>query len=62
MPYLQENRVRSYWNGEKTGKKTHPRYSLTIPTKIVEFMSWKRGDELEFKLENGKVVLRRKGD
>jgi AbrB family looped-hinge helix DNA binding protein len=60
MPYIQANRTRAYRNGEKTGRKFHPCYSITIPRRVVEFMGWKKGDELEFKLEGGKVVLRRK--
>ncbi|MFX0202874.1 MAG: AbrB/MazE/SpoVT family DNA-binding domain-containing protein [Candidatus Hodarchaeota archaeon] len=60
MPYIQENRTRSYWNGEKIGKKAHSRFSITIPREIVKFMGWKRGDELEFKLEKRKVVLRKR--
>jgi AbrB family looped-hinge helix DNA binding protein len=60
MPYIQENRTRRYINGKKAGKKLHSRFSITIPANIVSFMGWKKGDEVEFKLEDGKVVLKRK--
>ena len=35
-------------------------YSITIPNNIMTFMSWKKGDEVEFRLEGGNVVLKRK--
>jgi hypothetical protein len=60
MPYIQENKVCGYKNGSPARKK-HPHFSVTIPRHIIEFMGWKKGDEVEFKLEGGKVVLRRKG-
>jgi len=59
MPYIQENKVCGYRNGNPA-KKKHSRFSITIPQSIAKFMGWKKGDELEFKLEKGKVVLRRK--
>jgi bifunctional DNA-binding transcriptional regulator/antitoxin component of YhaV-PrlF toxin-antitoxin module len=59
MPYIQENKTRDYWNGEKVGKKSHSRFSITIPRRIVEFMDWKKGDELVFKLDGKRVFLRK---
>ena len=60
MPYIQENKVQGYWNGKKVGKKSHSRFSITIPKEIIKSMGWKKGDELEFKLEGKKVLLRKK--
>jgi len=60
MSYIQENRTRVCWNGKKKRKKSHSHFSITIPKEIVNIMSWKKGDELKFKLEGNKVVLRRK--
>lgn len=34
--------------------------SVIIPKSLFDALDWKKGDELEFKLENGKVVLRKK--
>ena len=57
MPFIQENRTRAYWNGEKRGKKSHSHFSITIPHSVVEFMGWKKGDELKFMFKDGEVVL-----
>jgi len=59
MPYIQENKVTSYWDGKKVGKKSHPRFSITIPRKIIDTMGWKKGDELKFELEGKKVFLKK---
>jgi len=59
MPYIQENKTRAYWNGEKRGKKYHSRFSITIPREIIKFMGWNKGDELKFLLKEGEVVLRK---
>ena len=59
MPYIQENKVCGYRNGSPA-KKKHSRFSITIPKEIVKFMGWKKGDELEFRLEGRKIVLKRK--
>ena len=60
MPYIQENKTTVYSFEGKKNRKMHSRYSITIPRNIATFMAWKKGDELEFKLEGGKVVLNRK--
>jgi formylmethanofuran dehydrogenase subunit D len=62
MPFIQANETTNYsFEGRKL-KKRYFRYSITIPNNILAFMSWKKGDEIEFKLESGKVVLKRKED
>jgi len=53
MPFIQKSRTR-------INNKDYFKFSLVIPRNILEFMDWKGGDELEFKLQKGKVVLRRK--
>jgi AbrB family looped-hinge helix DNA binding protein len=32
---------------------------VVIPKALIDALGWKKGDELEFKLENGKVFLRK---
>lgn len=59
MPYIQENKVCGYSQGRPARKK-HSRFSITIPRSVVNLMGWQKGDEVEFKLANGKVVLKRK--
>jgi len=60
MPYIQEMKTRSYWNVKPSGKKSHSTFFVTIPKALVEALGWKKGDEVEFKLEKENVVLRRK--
>lgn len=59
MPVIQANQTTNY--SQKGGKlKTrHFRYSITIPNSIMTFMGWKKGDEIDFKLVNGQVLLKR---
>ena len=44
------------------GRKMKKYYtcSVIIPKSLFDALEWKKGDELEFKLEGKKVVLRRK--
>jgi len=51
MPYIQVNKT-----GNVGGKRSD-RYSITIPKVIVNLMNWEKGDELEFKLVEGKVTI-----
>ena len=60
MPYIQENKTTVNSFEEKKNRKMHSRYSITIPKNIATFMAWKKGDEVEFTLEGGKVVLKKK--
>ena len=60
MPYIQENRVKSYWNGKRVGKKDHIRHSITIPKDIIEHMKWKKGDEIKFIVVDGKHIFLKK--
>lgn len=32
-------------------------YIITLPKQLVDLKSWEKGQELEFKLENGEIVL-----
>jgi len=54
-------KTRSYWNGKPSGKKSHSTFFVTIPKALVEALGWKKGDEVEFKLEDGKGGLEKKG-
>ncbi|MHA2248034.1 MAG: hypothetical protein ACXADY_24010 [Candidatus Hodarchaeales archaeon] len=49
MPKLQEV--------YKKNQPDHPSYFIYIPTAIVKFKGWKKGDRLEFKEDNGKVLI-----
>jgi len=40
--------------------KEYWKHFVIIPKVLIDALGWKKGDELEFKLEGGKVVLRRK--
>jgi formylmethanofuran dehydrogenase subunit D len=60
MPYIKEMKTRSYWNGKPSGKKSHSTFFVTIPKALVEALGWKKGFEVEFKIKNGKVILRSK--
>ena len=51
MPYIQVNKTGS------SGYEKHKRFSITIPKEIVKFMDWKKGDELEFRLVKGNVII-----
>jgi bifunctional DNA-binding transcriptional regulator/antitoxin component of YhaV-PrlF toxin-antitoxin module len=46
MPRIQESQT-----------KTGPVLTITIPRAIAKFKGWKKGDRLEFKEDNGKVLL-----
>lgn len=39
--------------------ESNKQYKLTLPKALVEAMGWKKGDELEFRLYDGKVMLRK---
>ena len=45
-------------NGRK--KKEYYIFSVIIPKSLFDVLQWKKGDELEFRLEGKKVVLRKK--
>lgn len=40
--------------------KKYYRCSVIIPKSLFDALEWKKGDELEFKLEGKKVLLRKK--
>jgi AbrB family looped-hinge helix DNA binding protein len=57
-------RIQAFKGGNKlaTGKrgKEYWKHFVIIPKVLINALGWKKGDELEFKLEGGKVLLRRK--
>lgn len=58
MPIIQANETTNYSQKGGTLKRKHFRYSITVPNSMMTFMGWKKGDELEFKLVNGQVILK----
>jgi len=59
MVYIQAFRgSNKHANGRKG--KEYWRHFVVIPKALVDALGWKKGDEVEFKLENGRVILRRK--
>jgi len=61
MPYIQKNQTTIYSLEGRKYRKMHSRYSITIPSNIMKFLGWEKGDELEFRLEDAKVVLKKRG-
>lgn len=43
---------------QKTNKE---QYLLTIPKTLVDILNWKDKDEIEFVLDKGNVVIKKKG-
>lgn len=60
MPVIQANQTTNYSQKGGKLKRKYIRYSVTVPNSIMTFMGWKKGDEVEFRLEGGKVTLMRK--
>jgi hypothetical protein len=47
---------------KKGGKrKEYYRHFVIIPQALITALAWKKGDEVDFMLEGGKVVLRKRG-
>jgi len=44
----------------KVGNKTYSKYVVAIPQKTIETLKWKGGDELEFDLKSGKIVIKKR--
>jgi AbrB family looped-hinge helix DNA binding protein len=44
----------------KVGKIKYPKWVVTIPTKIIEEIDWKAGENLEAVIQDGKVILKPK--
>lgn len=59
MPKIQSFKGSNLLANGKRGKEYY-RHFVIIPKVLIDALGWKKGDEVEFKLENGKVVLRRK--
>jgi len=60
MVYIQAFRgSNKHADGSKS--KEYWRHFVVIPKALLDALGWKKGDEVVFKLESGKVVLRRKG-
>jgi formylmethanofuran dehydrogenase subunit D len=59
MVFIQAFKSRNKLADGRNGKEYY-RHFVIIPRVLIDALGWKKGDEVEFKLENGKVVLRRK--
>jgi hypothetical protein len=59
MPHIQAFKVSNRRAGGSKGKE-YWRHFVVIPKTLVVALGWKKGDEVEFKLENGKVALRKR--
>lgn len=60
MPYIQAIKGRNRLANGKLGKEYY-RHFVIIPRVLIDALGWKKGDELEFKLVNGQVLIKRKG-
>lgn len=61
MPTIQKStNKKKNVDGEVLAGKFGVRYSITIPSSIITLKNWKKGDELEFKEQDGFVILRKK--
>jgi len=57
-------RIQAFKGSNKLAKgrkgKEYWRHFVIIPRVLIDALGWKKGDEVQFRLEGGKVVLRRK--
>jgi len=60
MVYIQAFKGSNKLANGRKGKE-YWRHFVVIPKALIDALEWKKGDEVVFKLESGKVVLRRKG-
>lgn len=44
----------------KVGKKEYPKYVAVIPPEKIKELNWKGGEDLEFEVKDGKLVLKKK--
>jgi bifunctional DNA-binding transcriptional regulator/antitoxin component of YhaV-PrlF toxin-antitoxin module len=44
----------------KVESKIYPKYVMTIPPDCIQKLGWKKGVELEVKVENNKLVVQPK--
>jgi AbrB family looped-hinge helix DNA binding protein len=58
-------RIQAFKGSNKLAKgkkgKEYWKHFVIIPKVLIDALGWKKGDEMEFRLEDGKVVLRKKG-
>jgi len=58
MPKIQAFKGSNLLANNKRGKE-YTRHFVVIPIQLIRALGWKKGDELEFKLKRGEVVLKR---
>lgn len=44
----------------KVGNKEYPKYVTIIPPQTIKDLGWKNGDELEFKIGDGKLIIQKR--
>jgi len=59
MVYIQAFRSRNKLAKGRKGKE-YWKHFVIIPKVLIDALGWKKGDEVEFRLDEGKVILRRK--
>jgi len=59
MAYIQAFKGSNRLANGRKGKE-YWRYFVVIPKALVDALGWKKRDEVEFRLEKGRVVLKRK--
>jgi|GEM_PF-786647 len=59
MAYIQAFKGSNKLAKGRKGKE-YWRHFVVIPKALIDALGWKKGDELEFRLEKDKVILKRK--
>ncbi|MFA5855775.1 MAG: AbrB/MazE/SpoVT family DNA-binding domain-containing protein [Candidatus Pacearchaeota archaeon] len=44
----------------KVGNKEYAKYVAVIPPEAIDKLKWKSGEDLEFEIKDGKLVLKKK--
>ena len=61
MPKIQKSvSKKKNDEGEVLASKVGIRHSITIPETIMILKGWKKGDQLEFKEQDGSMIIRKK--
>jgi len=60
MPRIQAFKGSNLLANNRRSKEYYKHFVI-IPQALIKALGWKKGDGLEFKLENGKVVLKNLG-
>jgi len=44
----------------KVGNIIYPKYVAVIPPETIKELNWKEGEDLEFEIKEGKLILKKK--